>query len=93
MSQLKYSQLIGSLLYIFNKTRPDISYAVGILSRCTSNPSREHWIALERVFRYLRGTGYPDVVKGYSNVNLVTDSNSVKSTIEYVFMFGGVVVS
>jgi len=41
MSQLEYSQLIGSLLYIFNKTRPDISHAVGKLSRyTTSNPSR-----------------------------------------------------
>jgi len=76
-SQLEYSQSIGSLLYIFNRTRPDISYAVGRLSRCTSNPSTEHWTALERVFRYLRGTigycltytGYPDVLEGYSDVN------------------------
>ena len=59
VSQLKYSQLIGSLLYISNKTRPDISYAVGRLSRYTSNSSKEHWTTLERVFRYLRGTiGY-----------------------------------
>ena len=56
VSQLKYSQLIGSLLYIFNRTRPDISYAVGRLSRYTSNPSRKYWTALERVFRYLKGT-------------------------------------
>ena len=42
MSQLKYSQLIGSLLYISNKTRPDISYAVGRLSRYTSHPSKDH---------------------------------------------------
>ena len=28
VSQLKYSQLIGSLLYIFNRNKPDISYAV-----------------------------------------------------------------
>ena len=42
VSQLKYSQLISSLLYISNRIRPDISYAVGRLSRYTSNPSREH---------------------------------------------------
>ena len=101
MSQLKYSQLMGSLLYISNRTRPDISYAVGRMNRYTSNPSREHWTALERVFRYLRDTvsycltytGYPDVMEGYSDANWVNDSNSVKSTSGYVFMFGGAPVS
>jgi len=42
VSQLKYSQLIGSLLYISNRTRSDISYAVGRLCRYTGNSSREH---------------------------------------------------
>lgn len=51
VSQLEYSQIIGSLLYIANKTRPDIAYAVGRLSRYTHNPSIEHWTALERVCR------------------------------------------
>ena len=96
VSQLKYSQLIGSLLYIFNKTRLDISYTVGKLSRYTSNPSRDHWTALERVFRYLRGTigycltytEYPDITEGYSDAIWVIDSHSIKSTIGYVFMFG-----
>ncbi|KAI5350435.1 hypothetical protein L3X38_003326 [Prunus dulcis] len=41
-SQLKYSQIIDSLLYIANKTRPDIAYAVGRLNRYTHNPSKEH---------------------------------------------------
>lgn len=50
-SQLKYSQMIGSLLYIVNKTRPDISYAVGILSRYTHNHSSENWNTLERMFK------------------------------------------
>jgi len=59
VSQLEYSQLIGSLLYISKKTRPDISYVLGRLSRYTSNDSREYWTALKRVFRYLRDTiGY-----------------------------------
>jgi len=100
-SQLEYSQLIGSLLYIFNRTRLDISYTVGKLSRYTSNPSRDHWTALERVFRYLRGTigycltytEYPNIIKGYSEANWVTDSHSVKSTTGYVFLFGGAAVS
>jgi len=38
-------------------------------------------------------TRYPDVIEGYSDINLVTDSHTVKSTIGYVFMFGGTDVS
>jgi len=101
VSQLKYSQLIDSLLYISNRTRPNISYAVGKLSRYTSKPTREQWTALERVFRYLRRTigycltytGYPDVIEGYSDANCVTDSKNVKSTSGYVFMFASAAVS
>jgi len=71
------------------------------LSRYISNSRREHWTALERVLRYLRGAigycltyiGYPDVIEGYSDANWVTDSHSVNSTAGYVFKLGGVVVS
>ncbi|BBH02980.1 transposable element gene [Prunus dulcis] len=100
-SQLKYSQMIGSLLYIANKTRPDIAYAVGRLSRYTHNPSKEHWNALERVFKYLRGTidyslcykGFPNVVEGYSDANWITDNEEVKSTSGYIFLLGGAAIS
>jgi hypothetical protein len=36
--QLRYSQIIGSLMYLASTTRPDISYAVRKLSRFVSNP-------------------------------------------------------
>ncbi|KAM2709368.1 hypothetical protein EV2_047063 [Malus domestica] len=99
--QFEYSQMIGSLMYIANKTRPDIAYAVGRLSRYTHNPSKEHWNALRRVFKYLRGTmdysihykGFPYVVEGYSDANWITDSSEVKSTSGYVFLLGGAAIS
>lgn len=56
MSQLEYSQIIGSLMYIMNCTRPDIAYSVSKLSRFTSNPGEDHWKALTRVLSYLRHT-------------------------------------
>ncbi|GKB85933.1 zinc finger, CCHC-type containing protein, partial [Tanacetum coccineum] len=52
--QLEYSRAIGCLMYALTSTRPDIAYAVGRLSRFTSNPSRQHWKAITRVFKYLR---------------------------------------
>src|SRR6266498_3617052 len=70
--QLRYSQIIGSLMYLASATRPDISFAVSKLSRFVSNPGDDHWCALERVMRYLKGTmdygihctGYPRVLEG-----------------------------
>jgi hypothetical protein len=44
--QLRYSQIIGSLMYLASATRPDISFAVSKLSRYMSNPGDDHWHAL-----------------------------------------------
>ncbi|GJW37041.1 zinc finger, CCHC-type containing protein, partial [Tanacetum coccineum] len=46
VDQLEYSRAIGYLMYAMISTRPDIAYAVGRLSRFTSNPSRQHWHVL-----------------------------------------------
>ena len=37
-------------------TRPDIAYAVSVVSRYGSNSNDEHWKAVKRIFRYLRST-------------------------------------
>nr|GEW73332.1 hypothetical protein [Tanacetum cinerariifolium] len=71
VDHLEYSRAIGCLMYAITSTRPDIAYAVGRMSRFTSNPSRQHWKAITRVFKYLRGTkdyglsyvGYPSVLE------------------------------
>ena len=56
VSQGEYAQVIGSLMFLMNCARPDIAYAVSRLSRYTHNQSNQHWIALKRVLKYLRGT-------------------------------------
>ncbi|KAK6144709.1 hypothetical protein DH2020_021529 [Rehmannia glutinosa] len=93
VSQHKYSQIIGSLLHLMNHTRLDIAYTVGRLARYTHSPNTSHWDALERLFKYLKGTidyainfsGFPDVLEGYSDANWITDSEETKSTSGYVF--------
>jgi hypothetical protein len=40
--QLRYSQIIGSLMYLASATWPDISFAVCKLSRFVSNPRDDH---------------------------------------------------
>ena len=51
--QLRYSQVVGSLMYLACATRPDISFAVCKLSRFVFNPGDVHWHVVERVMRYL----------------------------------------
>jgi hypothetical protein len=101
INQLRYSQIIGSLMYLAGATRPDISFAVNKLSRFTSNLGSDHWCALEYVMRYLRGTstyglhytGYPAVLEGYSDSNWISDADEIKATSGYVFTIGGAAVS
>jgi len=40
MAKVPYRELIGKLLYLAVATRPDISYAVGVLCRFVKNPGR-----------------------------------------------------
>ena len=40
--QLRYSQIIGSLMYLASATRPDISFAMSKLSRFVSNSGDDH---------------------------------------------------
>jgi hypothetical protein len=56
LSQVKYVQIIGSLMFLTNCTCPNIAYVVGRLSICTHNPSVEHWDGVSRLLRYLNGT-------------------------------------
>ncbi|XP_070667839.1 secreted RxLR effector protein 161-like [Malus domestica] len=100
ISQRERSQVIGSLLYIMNYTRPDVAYAVSRLSRYTCNPGHDHWEALIRVLRYLKYTmnyglhytRYPHVLEGFTDANWIFDSTDMKSTSGYVFTLGGVAI-
>ena len=40
--QTEYAKIIGSVMFLMNFARPDISYVVSRLSRYTHNPSSEH---------------------------------------------------
>ena len=56
MSHVPYANVVGNLMYAMVSTRPDISHAVGVVSRFMSNPGEEHWRVVKWVLRYLRGT-------------------------------------
>jgi len=83
------------------RTWPDIPYAAGRLSIYTSNPSTQHWQALKRVLKYLKGTinygltyvGCPSVLEGYSDASWITNIEDHSSTSGWVFLLGGGAIS
>ncbi|GJR27154.1 hypothetical protein Tco_1103386 [Tanacetum coccineum] len=82
-------------------TRPDIAYVVGRLGRHISSPGKEHWDAVNRVFKYLKqtmdyGLEYsrdPSVLEGYTDASWITDQEDYASTSEWIFTLGGGAVS
>ena len=56
VTKFPFRELIGHLMYLANMTRPDISQAVGYLSRFVSCFTNSHVIAVKHILRYLKGT-------------------------------------
>jgi len=93
METIPYASIVGSLLYAQTCTRPDISFAVGMLGRYQSNPGMDHWKAAKKVLRYLQGTkdymltykrsDHLEVI-GYSDFTGCVDTR--KSTFGYLFL-------
>ena len=98
----KYQRAIGCLTYLSTATRPDISAAVGMLSKFMADPGVNHWVGVKRVLRYLRGThnyglvfvgDNDDALIGYSDSDWAGDVVTRRSTSGYVFQFGNSTVS
>ena len=56
VDQSLYQSAVGSLLYLATRTRPNIAFAINNVARFFSKPTKHHWMAEKRIFRYLRGT-------------------------------------
>ena len=52
----KYRTLLGKLMYIMTATRPDLCFAVSLLSRFNQNPLRKHMYGIVRTIKYLIAT-------------------------------------
>ena len=102
MERIPYASAVGSLMYAQTCTRPDISFAVGMLGRYQSNPGMDHWKAAKKVMRYLKGTkeymltfrrsDHLEVI-GYSDSDFAGCIDSRKSTFGYLFLLAGGAIS
>jgi hypothetical protein len=103
VDKTKYRSMVGSLRYLVN-SRPDIAYAVGIVSRYMKDPRASHWVAIKQILRYLAGTVHfgcvykrhdtsePNLV-GFSDSDLAGDVDDRRSTSGSVFMLGSSLVT
>nr|GEX49786.1 retrovirus-related Pol polyprotein from transposon TNT 1-94 [Tanacetum cinerariifolium] len=68
-------QDLGSLMFAMICTRSDIAHAVGVVSRYMAKPGRQHWEAVKRIRRYIKGTS--DVALCFGDSNLIVKGYSV----------------
>uniref|UniRef100_A0A2N9HLJ3 Integrase catalytic domain-containing protein n=1 Tax=Fagus sylvatica TaxID=28930 RepID=A0A2N9HLJ3_FAGSY len=96
-----YRQLVGSLVYL-TVTRPDISYAVHIVSQFMAAPRSLHYAAVLRIFRYLKGTLFHGLhfssqssltLQAYSDADWAGDPTDRRSTTGYCFLLGDSLIS
>jgi hypothetical protein len=71
MKDKPYREVLGSVMYAQIATRPNLSYAVTMLSKFSSNPGKPHWIALLHVLQYIKGSlGLKITYGGHGNTSL-----------------------
>ena len=96
-----YRQLVGSLIYL-TVTRPDIAYAVHIVSQFMSAPRTAHFTAVLRILRYVKGTLLHGlhfsahsslILSGYSDVDWAGDPIDCHSITGYYFFLGDSLIS
>jgi hypothetical protein len=98
-----YQSAVGSLIYAMLGTRPDIAYAVASVSRFSSNPTEDHWKAVKRIMRYLRGTlnvgleyggrYTEEVLEGFTDADWANDKGDRKSIGGYIYLLNGAAIS
>ncbi|CAL1351945.1 unnamed protein product [Linum trigynum] len=96
-----YRSIVGSLIYLA-ATRPDISYAVQIVSQFMASPRTDHLAAVHRILRYLQGTRdvgmfFPSTgsfaLSAYSDSDFAGCVDTRRSTTGWSVQFGSAFIS
>ena len=99
-----YRQLVGSLMYLMVCTRPDLAFAVSVVSRALSNPTKGHCLLVNHIWNYLRMNPdislnyYPQpqpgsqlILEGYVDA-AYNNQDHARSTTGYAFLLGGSII-
>ncbi|GJU53552.1 retrovirus-related pol polyprotein from transposon TNT 1-94 [Tanacetum coccineum] len=71
VSKVPYANAVWSLMYLMVCTRPDMAYAVSVVSRYLANPGKNHWEAVKWILKYLLGNANVGLVYGTNRGNQV----------------------
>lgn len=96
-----YRQLVGSLVYL-TVTRPDLAYAVHLVSQFMAAPRTHHYAAVLRILRFVKGTLFQGLyfpfnssleLKAFSDSDWGGDLTDRRSTTGYCFFLGDSLIS
>ena len=100
MDRERYQQLVGRLIYL-SHTRPDIAFAVSVVSQYMHSPKESHLEAVYKILKYLQGSlrrglffkkSDSKKVEIYIDADWVGSANDIKSTIGYcTYVWGNLV--
>ncbi|RDX89938.1 putative mitochondrial protein, partial [Mucuna pruriens] len=80
----RYRRLVGKLIYL-TITRPDISFAVGVVSQFVQAPCVDHWAAVLYILKYIKKTPRQGLLykdKGDTHVSCYCDVDWARSLID-----------
>ena len=86
-----YRSIVGSLLYLSNNSRPDLAYAVGLLSRYSDRPGKVHLETAKRVLRYAKATVNSTLTYrkgGEKEITVMADADFARDPVESISVSG-----
>ncbi|XP_019079594.1 uncharacterized mitochondrial protein AtMg00810-like [Vitis vinifera] len=80
----RYQRLVGRLIYL-SHTHPDIAFSVSMVSQFMHAPGPEHFEAVYRILRYLKGTPSRGLLfksRGHLQIETYTDADWAGSIVD-----------
>ncbi|GBP48459.1 Retrovirus-related Pol polyprotein from transposon TNT 1-94 [Eumeta japonica] len=100
---LPYREAVGSLMHVAIVSRPDVMFAVNLVSRFLNCYDESHWTAVKKILKYLKDTvnyglcyitsSKSSELIGFSDADYANDVTTRRSTTGYIFIKNGAAVT
>ncbi|KAL2237434.1 UNVERIFIED_CONTAM: Copia protein [Sesamum indicum] len=86
MPDIPYASAVGTIWYVVQYCRPDVSYALRVTSQYQECVEEAHWSAMKTILKYLKRTkdifliygGGELILEGYSDASFQSDHDDAK---------------